>query len=57
MARMADQEIAIHLRIIVGCLKFFMRYLSFWHNQIYKPSRIYNENEQQVYNEMHTDEW
>ncbi len=34
-----------------------MRLPSFWHNQIYKPSRIYIENDQQVYNEMHTGEW
>ncbi len=57
VARMAGQEIAIHLRNMLGCLEFFMRHPGFRHNQIYEPSRIYNENEQRVYNEMHTGEW
>ncbi len=50
VARMAGQEIAIHLRNMLGCLEFFMRHPGFRHNQIYDPSLIYNENEQLVYN-------
>ena len=43
---MARQEIAIHLQNVMGCLKFLMAHLDFWHNQTYEPSRIYNKNEQ-----------
>ncbi len=57
VAQMARQEIAIHSQNVVGCLEFLMEHLGFWHNQIYEPSHKYNENEQQVYNEMHTCEW
>ena len=53
---MARQKIAIHLQNVMGCLKFLMAYPGFWHNKTYEPSRIYNENEQQVYNEMYTSE-
>ncbi len=34
-----------------------MGHPGFWHNQTYEPSCIYNENERQIYNEMHTGEW
>ena len=54
---MARREIAIHLRNVVGCLKSLMRHPGFWHNQTFKPSCVYNKNEEQVYNEMHTGEW
>ena len=57
MAGMARQEIAIHLRNVVGCLEFLMRHPGFRHNQTFEPSRVYNENEERVYNEMHTGEW
>ncbi len=57
VVRIARQEIAIHSRNVVGCLKFLMGHPGFWHNQIYEPSRIYNENERRVYNEIHTGEW
>ena len=54
---MAGREISIHLRNMIRCLEFLMGYPGFWHNQTYEPSCIYNENEHQVYNEMHTGEW
>ncbi len=57
VARMARQEIAIQLQNMVDCLEFLMGDPDFWHKQIYERSRIYNENERQVYNEMHTSEW
>ena len=53
MARMAEQEIAIHLQNVMDYFKFFMAHPGFWYNQIYEPSHIYNENEQQVYNEIY----
>ena len=51
----ARQEIAIYLRNMAGCLKFLIKHPGFWHNQTFEPSRIYNENEEQVYIKMHTD--
>ncbi len=57
MARMTRQEIAIHSQNVVGCLEFFMGYPGFQHNQTYELSCIYNENDQQVNNKMHTGEW
>ena len=54
---MARQEIAIYLQNVVRCLEFLMRHRRFWHNQIFEPSRVYNENEEQIYNEMHTGKW
>ena len=54
---MAGQEITIHLGNVMGCLEFLIADPGFWYNQIYKLSCIYNENEQQVYNEMHTGKW
>ena len=41
----------------MGCLKFLIGHLGFWHNQTYEPSCVYNENEHRVYNEMHIGEW
>ena len=57
VAEMAKREIAIHSQNVVGCLKFLMRYPGFRHNQIFELSRVYNENEERVYNEMHTGKW
>ena len=37
--------------------QIFIRHPGFQHNQIFKPSCVYNENEEQVYNEMHTGKW
>ena len=54
VAWMAGQEIAIYLQNMMGCLEFLMAHPGFLHNQTYEPSCIYNENEQQVYNKMHT---
>ena len=51
---MTRRKIAIHLQNVLGCLEFLMGHPSFWHNQIFEPSRIYNENEERVYNKMHT---
>ena len=47
----------IHLRNMVGCLEFLMRHPGFQHNQTFELFRVYNENEERVYNEMHTGEW
>ncbi len=57
VARIARQEIAIHSQNIVGCLKFFMEHPGFLHNQIYELSCIYNKNDLQIYNKMHTGKW
>ena len=57
MARIARQKIAIHLQNVMGCLKFLMAHPGFWHNQTYGLFCIYNENKQQIYNEMYTNEW
>ena len=34
-----------------------MGHPDFVYNQIYKFSRVFNENEHQVYNKIHTSEW
>ncbi len=57
VAWMARQKIALYSQNVVDCLEFLIGHPRFWHNQIYKPSRIYNENDQQVYNEMYLGEW
>ena len=57
VAGMARREIAIHSQNVVGCLEFLMRHPGFRHNQTFEPSCVYNENEERVYNEMHTGEW
>lgn len=54
MTRIAGQKIEIHLRNVIKCQKFLIRPPGFWHNQIYESSYIYNENEDQVYNEIDT---
>ena len=54
---MVKQKITIHLQNVVSCLKFLIEYPGFWYNQTYELSHIYNENEQQVYNKMHTSKW
>lgn len=54
---MDEHEIAIHLQNVIGYLEFLIRHLGFWHNQIYKFSLIYNKNEDQIYNKMHTGKW
>lgn len=48
---MARQEILIYLQNMIKCLEFLMGPPGFQHNQIYKYSHIYNENEYQVHNE------
>ncbi len=53
---MAGREISIHSRNVIRCLEFLMGYPGYRHNQTTEPSRIFNENEHQVYNEMHTGE-
>ena len=54
MAQMAEQEIVIYLRNMIGCFEFLMADPVFWHNQTYKPCYIYNRDEQKVYNKMLT---
>ncbi len=54
---MAEQEISIHLQNLIGCLKLLMDLPDFWNNLSYKLFRVYNENEHQIYNKMHTGEW
>ena len=34
-----------------------MGYTGFWKNQTYQPFHIYNQKEDQVYNEIYTDDW
>ena len=34
-----------------------MGHPGFQHNQTYEPCRVYNQNEDRVYNEMHTGDW
>ena len=38
-------------------LRFFIGYTSFWKNQIYQPSYIYNQKEDRVYNKIYTGDW
>ena len=57
VAGMARQKFAIYSQNVVGYLKFLMRYPDFWHNQTFEPSCVYNENEEQVYNEIHIGKW
>ena len=45
MGGMAGQEISIYLQNVMGCLEFLMSHPSFWHNQTYEPSCVFNENE------------
>ena len=53
MAGIARQKISIHAQNMMRCLEFLMRHPDFWHNQTFEPSCVYNENEEQVYNEIH----
>ena len=53
----AGQEIAIESQNVLSCIKFLMGHSDFQHNQTYKPYCVYNQNEDQVYNEMHTGDW
>ena len=53
----ARQEIAIQSQNGLSCIKFLMGYLDFQYNQTYEPYRVYNQNEDRVYNEMHTRNW
>ena len=57
VAGMARQKIAIYLQNMVGCIEFLRRYPDFWHNQTFELFCVYNKNEEQVYNEIHTGEW
>ena len=51
------QEITIQSQNVLSCIKFLMGHPSFQHNQTYEPCRVYNQNEDRVYNEMHTGNW
>ena len=53
----AGQEIAIQSRNVLSCIKFLMGHPGFQHNQTYEPCRVYNQNGDRVYNEMHTGDW
>ena len=57
VSEIAGQKIVIQLQNVLSCVKFLMGYLSFQHNQTYEPCCIYNQNEDQVYNKMHTGDW
>ena len=48
------QSLMIQLQNVIDCLRFLMRYTDFWENQTYQLSHIYNQKEDQVYNEMYT---
>ena len=54
---MVRQKILIYLQNEIECFEFFISHSSFWYNQIYKLSRIYNENEHRVYNKIYTNKW
>ena len=53
VTRMARREIVIYLQNMMRYLKILIKYLGFWHNQIFEPSYVYNENKEQIYNEIH----
>ena len=53
----ARQEIAIQLWNVLNCIEFMMGHLGFQHNQTYEPCCVYNQNEDQVYNEMQIGDW
>ena len=57
MTGIARQKIAIYSQNVIKCLEFLMRHLRFWYNQTFELSSLYNENEEQVYNEMYTGKW
>lgn len=42
---------------MIECLKFFIKHLGFLHNKTYKPSPIYNKNEDQANNEICNNKW
>lgn len=57
VSKISKQEIVIQLQNIVSCIKFFTSYFIFQYNQTYKPYYIYNQNEDQFYNEIYTRKW
>lgn len=52
---MVGQNSIIQSRNMIDCLGFFMRHPRFLQNPIYQPLYIYNQNEDQVYNEIYTE--
>lgn len=42
---MTIQKISIPLQNMTRCFEFFIDHLGFQHNQTYKLSHLYNENE------------
>lgn len=57
VSKIFGQKIAIQSKNVVSYIKFFMVYLSFQYNQTYELYHIYNQNKNQVYNEMHIGYW
>ena len=57
MREMAGREISIHLQNMIGYLKFLIGHPGFRYKQTYEISRIFNKNEHQIYNKMHTGKW
>lgn len=57
LAKIPGWEISIYSQNMMGCLKFWMRYPAFWHNQKYEHSCIFNESGNRVFNEMHSGKW
>jgi Plavaka transposase len=55
LEKIAGQNLTIQSRNVIDCLRFFMGHPGFRENQTYQPSRIYNQNNDRVYNEMYTD--
>ena len=51
------QEISIQLQNVLNCIKFLVEYPSFQHKQTYELYFVYNQNKDQVYNEMYTRDW
>ena len=57
VSEIAGQEITIQSRNVLICIEFLMEHLGFQNNQTYEPYCVYNQNEDRVYNEMHTRDW
>lgn len=45
VAEMIRQKIVIYTQNIIGYFKFLIEHPGFWHNKMYKPFYIFNENE------------
>ncbi len=55
--KIAGQRLTIQSRNVIDCLRFFIGHPRFWENQPYQLSCIYNQKDDQVYNERHMGNW